>query len=299
MSLAWSLVPARMRGGRAVGPVARSSNGCPVPASKERRRRLGRRQSGAVSRDDFEIWDGGALQYQWRPCASFTLALVELGQDQREHLTLVPCAVWGKHAEAASELEPGQLVLFEGKLARRKKGEQWELFVSGFDVTPIGAPPAYHDRQHELRTRKGDGMNLAYVEENAEYVATMEEAITRLTAAGHFLTTQALYAFVGQEVAGSYAQVAAFLKERGDAPQVDAFWDLRGRIGQWITQHGLEDESYKWRCIWRASPRRCAWRMTYTCWHDFRPWRRQARTRRHCESSTHGREAALYRTADE
>ena len=88
-------------------------------------------------------------------------------------------------------------------------------------------------------------MNLAYVEENAEYVATMEEAITRLTAAGHFLTTQALYAFVGQEVAGSYAQVAAFLKERGDALQVDAFWDLRGRIGQWITQHGLEDESYK------------------------------------------------------
>jgi single-stranded DNA-binding protein len=77
------------------------------------------------------------------PCTSFTLVLVELGQDQREHLTLVPCEVWGKKAEAASELEPGQLVLFEGKLARRKKGEQaWEMIVSGFDVTPITAPVA-------------------------------------------------------------------------------------------------------------------------------------------------------------
>lgn len=72
-------------------------------------------------------------------CASFMLVLVEVGQDAKEHLTLVPCEAWGKRAEAVSELEPGQVVLFEGKLARRKKGEQWELVVSGFDVTPITA----------------------------------------------------------------------------------------------------------------------------------------------------------------
>jgi single-stranded DNA-binding protein len=68
------------------------------------------------------------------PCASFTLVLVELGQDGKEHLTLVPCECWGKKAESVSDLEPGQLVLFEGKLAKRKKGEQWEFVVSGFDV---------------------------------------------------------------------------------------------------------------------------------------------------------------------
>jgi single-stranded DNA-binding protein len=74
------------------------------------------------------------------PCASFALAVSELGQDGREHTTLIPCEVWGKKAEAAGELEAGQLVLFEGKLAKRKKGEQWELVVSGFEVTPIVAP---------------------------------------------------------------------------------------------------------------------------------------------------------------
>jgi hypothetical protein len=61
-------------------------------------------------------------------------------------------------------------------------------------------------------------MNLDYLAHNAAYVATMEEAIGRLQADGRFLTTQSLYAFVGQAVAGSYAKVAAFLKERGDAP---------------------------------------------------------------------------------
>ena len=46
------------------------------------------------------------------------------GQDGRAFTTLVPCEVWGRRAEAASELDAGQLVLFEGKLAKRKKGEQ-------------------------------------------------------------------------------------------------------------------------------------------------------------------------------
>jgi hypothetical protein len=74
------------------------------------------------------------------PRASFTLVVAEQGQDGKTFQTLVECQVWGKRAEAASEIEAGQLVLFEGKLAKRKKGEAWELIVSGFEVTPIAAP---------------------------------------------------------------------------------------------------------------------------------------------------------------
>jgi single stranded DNA-binding protein len=73
------------------------------------------------------------------PCASFALAVSEQGQDGKDYTTLIDCQVWGKKAEAAGELEPGQLVLFEGKLARRKKGDDWTLGVSGFEVTPITA----------------------------------------------------------------------------------------------------------------------------------------------------------------
>ena len=75
------------------------------------------------------------------PCASFTVAISELGQDGREHTVLIPCEVWGKKAEVAGEVEAGQLVVFEGKLAKRKKGEnQWEMVVSGFELTPVQAP---------------------------------------------------------------------------------------------------------------------------------------------------------------
>jgi molybdopterin synthase catalytic subunit len=41
----------------------------------------------------------------------------------------------------AGELEPGALVLFEGKLRKRPKGNQtWELVVSGFEATPVLVP---------------------------------------------------------------------------------------------------------------------------------------------------------------
>src|SRR5262245_21875168 len=73
-------------------------------------------------------------------CASLTIVVTEQGQDGRPHDLYVPIEVWGKRAEAVGQLEPGQLCLFEGKLAKRKKGEQWELLVSGFDLTPIVAP---------------------------------------------------------------------------------------------------------------------------------------------------------------
>jgi single-stranded DNA-binding protein len=71
------------------------------------------------------------------PCANFTLVLSEQGQDGKVHTLFQECEVWGKKAEAASDLEPGQLALFEGKLAKRKKGDQWELIVSGYEVTPV------------------------------------------------------------------------------------------------------------------------------------------------------------------
>jgi primosomal replication protein N len=71
------------------------------------------------------------------PKASFTLVLTEKGQDGQYYSTLVPVEIWGKHAEAVSDLEPGTVVLFDGKVARRKKGEQYELVMSGLDLTPI------------------------------------------------------------------------------------------------------------------------------------------------------------------
>jgi Single-strand binding protein family len=75
-------------------------------------------------------------------CASLTLVVTEQGQDGRPHDLYVGIEVWGQRAEVVGELEPGQLCLFEGKLAKRKKGEQWELIGSGFDLTPIVAPVA-------------------------------------------------------------------------------------------------------------------------------------------------------------
>jgi hypothetical protein len=72
-------------------------------------------------------------------CASFMLAVTEHGQDGKDHATLIPCECWGKRSAEASDLKAGQLVLFEGRLRRRQQGEQWETFVSGFEVTPIRA----------------------------------------------------------------------------------------------------------------------------------------------------------------
>jgi single-stranded DNA-binding protein len=77
-----------------------------------------------------------------KPYANFKLVLAELGLDGKSHATFVDCEIWGKKAEAAGELEAGQLALFEGKLARRKRGEQWDLVVAGWDVTPVVAPVA-------------------------------------------------------------------------------------------------------------------------------------------------------------
>jgi len=72
-------------------------------------------------------------------CASFMLVVTEHGQDGKDHASLIPCECWGKGAPAAGELKAGQLVLFEGRLRRRQKGENWETIVSGFEVCPIRA----------------------------------------------------------------------------------------------------------------------------------------------------------------
>jgi Single-strand binding protein family len=70
-------------------------------------------------------------------CASFALQLTETGQDGKSFTLYQDCEVWGKQAEAAAELETGQLCLFEGKLAKRRKGEGWETVVSGFSLVPL------------------------------------------------------------------------------------------------------------------------------------------------------------------
>jgi single-stranded DNA-binding protein len=76
-------------------------------------------------------------------CASLVIVVSEMGTDGKSHETYVPCEVWGKKAEAAGELDAGALILFEGRLRKRQKGEgQWEMIVSGFEVTPVLAPTA-------------------------------------------------------------------------------------------------------------------------------------------------------------
>jgi single-stranded DNA-binding protein len=72
--------------------------------------------------------------------ASFSLVLTDAGQDGREHVTLVPVEVWGKKAEAVGELEAGDLVVLEGRLGKRKRGENWELIVTAFDAQPLRLP---------------------------------------------------------------------------------------------------------------------------------------------------------------
>lgn len=82
---------------------------------------------------------GATLRYadSGAACASFQLVLTEMGADGRVHATYIPCECWGKRAEAASEVVAGELAIFEGRLAKRKKGEQWEMIVSGFDLQRI------------------------------------------------------------------------------------------------------------------------------------------------------------------
>jgi single stranded DNA-binding protein len=72
------------------------------------------------------------------PCASFTIDVSEVGTNGQEFTTYIDCQAWGKKAEAASEIAPGSLVVFEGKLRRQKQGEQrWETIVTGYELTAV------------------------------------------------------------------------------------------------------------------------------------------------------------------
>jgi hypothetical protein len=92
---------------------------------------------GAIDKRGVEVSYHG----QGTAKAAFTLLLSELGSDGKEHQLWQPCEVWGKRAEAAGELEPGALVLVEGKLRRVRKGEAWETVVSGFECQPLQIAP--------------------------------------------------------------------------------------------------------------------------------------------------------------
>jgi single-stranded DNA-binding protein len=76
------------------------------------------------------------------PCASLTVVVSELGQDGKTHDLYVLVEIWGRKAEQAGEIEPGQWVLFEGKLARRRRGETWEWLVAGFELMALAPPMA-------------------------------------------------------------------------------------------------------------------------------------------------------------
>lgn len=85
--------------------------------------------------------EGISLRYatSGSPCASFVLVLEERGQDQKMHQLFVPVEVWGKKAESAAECEAGALCLIEGRLAKRRQGERWELLISSFELQPLSA----------------------------------------------------------------------------------------------------------------------------------------------------------------
>jgi hypothetical protein len=81
-------------------------------------------------------------------------AVAEQGQDGKAFTTLCPCQVWGKKAEAAAEIEVGTRVLCEGKLTKRRKGDGWQLVVSGFEMTPVLAPALTGSNEDSVMPKK-------------------------------------------------------------------------------------------------------------------------------------------------
>jgi single-stranded DNA-binding protein len=75
--------------------------------------------------------------------ATGSLTVTETGRDGREYNLFIAIEAYGSKAEAVSELQPGTLVMVEGKLSRRKaRDEKWELCVSTYDVQPLGVSAA-------------------------------------------------------------------------------------------------------------------------------------------------------------
>jgi single-stranded DNA-binding protein len=75
------------------------------------------------------------------PKATYILVVSER-RGEKEFSLYLPCEVYGKGAEAAGECTAGQLVVCEGKLGQRKKGETWEMVVQSFELKPLSLPAA-------------------------------------------------------------------------------------------------------------------------------------------------------------
>lgn len=89
---------------------------------------------------------GVKLSYykQAKPQLSFSLTVAETGYDGATFRTFVPYVVVGPQAEALAEtLEPGDVVLLEGKLSYRsgKTKESGKLVATCFAVEVLGRAP--------------------------------------------------------------------------------------------------------------------------------------------------------------
>jgi single-stranded DNA-binding protein len=91
---------------------------------------------GTIGRQGVEVSYHG----QGTAKAAFALVLTEPGSDGHAHQAWYPCEIWGKRAEQIGELEPGALLLVEGKLKRVKQGEVWTTVVSGFEAQALRLP---------------------------------------------------------------------------------------------------------------------------------------------------------------
>jgi single-stranded DNA-binding protein len=76
------------------------------------------------------------------PCASFMVVLTETGSDGKPHQLWQPVEIWGKKAEQVGELEPGAVVVIDGKLRRVKKGAEWETVIAAWDCMALTTPAA-------------------------------------------------------------------------------------------------------------------------------------------------------------
>lgn len=86
---------------------------------------------------------GVTLRQQGTDCASFLLNVPEHSREGKIYLSRIPVEIWGKRAQDASALAPGQWVHVEGKLRRRKRpDEEWEWVLSAFEAVPCG--PGVH-----------------------------------------------------------------------------------------------------------------------------------------------------------
>jgi single-stranded DNA-binding protein len=74
-----------------------------------------------------------------KPQTTFTVMCTEAGKDA-EFKSFIPCLIVGPHAEGVAEaLEPGDLVVLEGKLSYKpgRSTETGQLMVVGFDVRKL------------------------------------------------------------------------------------------------------------------------------------------------------------------